>query len=147
MFAVFGQQCKYIQMNRVSFSPRQVTLLLEKYDWIADERQFFGQPNSPYDFSVNDPKEAERRIQKLTETKDKLAKNVNMRAMNLLGSAEEQVSPCVDFCVVYLMGQIKIGNDLCLYTPVSLSVPDMHIYNWGGEGILFFRPCNYLHAR
>jgi structural maintenance of chromosome 2 len=69
-----------------------VTLLLEKYDWIAEERQFFGQPNSPYDFTVNDPKEAERRIQKLTESKEKLSKSVNMRAMNLLGSAEEQVN-------------------------------------------------------
>jgi len=43
--------------------------------------------------SVNDPKESERRIQKLTETKEKLAKSVNMRAMNMLGKAEEQVPP------------------------------------------------------
>ena len=79
------------QRSLQNFFAGQVTLLLEKYDWIADECQFFGQPNSPYDFTVNDPKEAERRIQKLTETKEKLAKSVNMRAMNLLGSAEEQV--------------------------------------------------------
>ena len=68
-----------------------MVLLLEKYNWIAEEKQFFGQANSPYDFNVNNPKEAEKRIQKLTDNKDKLAKNVNIRAMNLLGSAEEQV--------------------------------------------------------
>ncbi|KAL8582210.1 hypothetical protein ACOMHN_004129 [Nucella lapillus] len=87
---------------------RQVTLLLEKYDWIADERQFFGQANSPYDFTVNDPKEAERRIQKLTETKDKLAKNVNMRAMNLLGSAEEQYADLMKKRKIVLNDKAKI---------------------------------------
>ncbi|KAK7508183.1 hypothetical protein BaRGS_00000422, partial [Batillaria attramentaria] len=86
----------------------KVTLLLEKYDWIADERQFFGQPNSPYDFTVNDPKEAERRIQKLTETKDKLAKNVNMRAMNLLGSAEEQYQDLMKKRKIVLNDKAKI---------------------------------------
>lgn len=65
--------------------------MLQNYDWIMDERKYFGQANTAYDFKVNDPKESERRIQKLTETKEKLAKSVNMRAMNMLGKAEEQV--------------------------------------------------------
>ena len=65
--------------------------MLQNYDWIADEKKYFGQTNTAYDFKVNDPKESERRIQKLTETKEKLAKSVNMRAMNMLGKAEEQV--------------------------------------------------------
>lgn len=66
--------------------------LLQSNDWIADEKKYFGQPNTAYDFTANDPKEAERRMQKLQETKEKLSKNVNMRAMNMLGRAEEQVS-------------------------------------------------------
>ena len=69
----------------------QVENLILNYDWIADEKKYFGQPNTAYDFKANDPKEAERRIQKLTDTKEKLSKSVNMRAMNMLGKAEEQV--------------------------------------------------------
>ena len=69
----------------------QVENLIINYDWIADEKKYFGQPNTAYDFKANDPKEAERRIKKLSDTKDKLSKNVNMRAMNMLGKAEEQV--------------------------------------------------------
>ncbi len=65
--------------------------MIMKYDWIAEEKKYFGQPNTAYDFKTNNPKEAERRIQKLQETKEKLSKNVNMRAMNMLGKAEEQV--------------------------------------------------------
>lgn len=75
-------------LNMVS---AQVEYLLEKYEWIVDEKKYFGQPNTAYDFEANDPKEANRRIQKLQSTKDKLSKSVNMRAMNMLGKAEEQV--------------------------------------------------------
>jgi structural maintenance of chromosome 2 len=39
---------------------------------------------------VTDPAEAGRRIQKLEETKEKLKKNVNTRAMNMFSKAEEQ---------------------------------------------------------
>ncbi|XP_077981159.1 structural maintenance of chromosomes protein 2-like [Glandiceps talaboti] len=69
---------------------RMVEHMLDKYEWIAVERQFFGQPNGAYDFKANDPKEAGRRLQKLQDTRDKLAKNVNQRAMNMLSKAEER---------------------------------------------------------
>ena len=64
--------------------------MLDKYEWISDDRKFFGQPNTAYDFKANNPKEAEKAIQKLEETKNKLEKSVNMRAMTMLGKAEEQ---------------------------------------------------------
>lgn len=66
--------------------------LVEKYDWIADEKKYFGQPNTAYDFQAQDPKEAAKTIQKLQEKKEKLSKSVNMRAMNMMGKAEESVS-------------------------------------------------------
>ena len=65
--------------------------MLGKYEWIASEKQFFGQPNTAYDFSANDM-DIGRKLTKLEETKDRLAKNVNMRAMNMLGKAEEKVN-------------------------------------------------------
>ncbi|XP_063962913.1 structural maintenance of chromosomes protein 2-like [Lytechinus pictus] len=68
----------------------RVENLMAKYEWIASERQFFGQPNTAYDFSSSDPKENGRRLQKLQETKEKLGKSVNMRAMNMLSKAEEK---------------------------------------------------------
>ena len=69
---------------------KTVETMLEKYEWIAEERKFFGQSNTAYDFKATDPKEAAKRIQKLEGTKEKLEKTVNMRAMNMLGKAEEQ---------------------------------------------------------
>lgn len=83
-------QYKY-SIYKIHFLPHQVEQMLQKYDWIASERNFFGQPNSAFDFAANDMKDVSRRLSKLQETKDKLGKNVNMRAMNMLGKAEEKV--------------------------------------------------------
>ena len=69
---------------------KTVENMLEKYEWILEERKFFGQSNTAYDFKATDPREAAKRIQKLEGTKEKLEKTVNMRAMNMLGKAEEQ---------------------------------------------------------
>lgn len=65
--------------------------MLKEHSWILEERKYFGQVNTAYDFKANDPKATGHRIQKLQERKDKLSKSVNMRAMNMLGKAEEQV--------------------------------------------------------
>lgn len=72
-------------------SVRQVSRMLEEHEWIHSERQFFGQPNTSYDFKTNNPREAGQRLKKLEETTTKLERNVNKRAMNMLNEAEERV--------------------------------------------------------
>ncbi|XP_048852604.1 structural maintenance of chromosomes protein 2 [Brienomyrus brachyistius] len=68
----------------------RVARMLAENDWIESERHIFGQPNTAYDFKANNPKEAGQRLRKLEETKEKLERNVNMRAMNMLSQAEEK---------------------------------------------------------
>ena len=43
--------------------------MLEKYEWIATERRFFGQPNTAYDFDATNMKEVFRRLAKMQEQK------------------------------------------------------------------------------
>ena len=43
--------------------------MLVHYEWIASDRQYFGQPNTAYDFQATNPKEAQRKISKLQEQK------------------------------------------------------------------------------
>jgi hypothetical protein len=69
----------------------QVSALESKHSWINEEKQYFGNPGGSYDFSENDPHEAGKRISKLQEKSEKLGRNINTRAMNLLGKEEEQV--------------------------------------------------------
>ncbi|KAG8130463.1 hypothetical protein E2320_017278, partial [Naja naja] len=68
----------------------KVAKMLTDYEWISSEKHLFGQPNTAYDFKTNNPKEAGQRLQKLQEKKEKLGRNVNMRAMNMLSEAEER---------------------------------------------------------
>ncbi|NXO57529.1 SMC2 protein, partial [Aramus guarauna] len=68
----------------------KVNKMLKEYKWIASEKALFGQPNTAYDFKTNNPKEAAQKLQKLQETKEKLARNVNMRAMSMLSETEER---------------------------------------------------------
>ncbi|XP_009633524.1 structural maintenance of chromosomes protein 2 [Egretta garzetta] len=68
----------------------KVTKMLKEYEWIASEKPLFGQPNTAYDFKTNNPKEAGQKLQKLLEKKEKLGRNVNMRAMNMLSETEER---------------------------------------------------------
>ncbi|XP_048126588.1 LOW QUALITY PROTEIN: structural maintenance of chromosomes protein 2-like [Alosa alosa] len=68
----------------------RVARMLAEHEWITSERHLFGQPNSAYDFKANNPKEAGQRLRKLEETKEKLERNVNRRAMNMLSEAEER---------------------------------------------------------
>ncbi|XP_062375565.1 structural maintenance of chromosomes protein 2 [Sardina pilchardus] len=68
----------------------RVSRMLAEHEWITSERHLFGQPNSAYDFKANNPREAGQRLKKLEETKEKLERNVNRRAMNMLSEAEER---------------------------------------------------------
>lgn len=83
--------------------------MLSKYDWIATDKEYFGQPNTAFDFGNIEQSEAKKKMERLQEQKvciymcvcmclilalfmqDKLSKSVNMRAMTMLGKAEEKV--------------------------------------------------------
>ncbi|XP_068676105.1 structural maintenance of chromosomes protein 2-like isoform X1 [Montipora foliosa] len=88
----------------------KVEQMLEKYEWICNEKQFFGQPNTAYDFAANDMKEVSRRLTKLQDTKEKLGKNVNMRAMNMLGKAEEKYNDLMKKKRIVLNDKEKIAS-------------------------------------
>ncbi|KAJ6658253.1 hypothetical protein lerEdw1_020525 [Lerista edwardsae] len=76
--------------REASDASAKVAKMQKDHEWIASEKHLFGQPNTAYDFKTNNPKEAGQRLQKLQEKKEKLGRNVNMRAMNMLSEAEER---------------------------------------------------------
>lgn len=64
--------------------------MLSTYSWIETDQHMFGQSGSPYDFETTSPKESSKRCAKIKEKLDTLQKSVNMRALTLLGQAEEK---------------------------------------------------------
>ena len=84
-------QHKLTKLNKdASEAKGQVKYFLSNYEWIASEKQYFGQKDTAYDFEKHDIKESDKKLERLNSSKDKLAKNVNMRAMHLLGEAEKR---------------------------------------------------------
>ncbi|XP_052862774.1 structural maintenance of chromosomes protein 2 [Anopheles cruzii] len=62
----------------------------QQYTWIPEDKEFFGVKNTRYDYHKEDPQEAGRKLKKLQDTKDKMGRNVNQKAMVLLEREEEQ---------------------------------------------------------
>ncbi|TGZ75663.1 hypothetical protein CRM22_000242 [Opisthorchis felineus] len=86
----------------------KIERLLMAHPWIAEERQHFGVENGAYCFTTRDPNEARRRIQTLKERRERLSRTVNMRAMNMLGSAEEQYAELIRRQEIVLADKRKI---------------------------------------
>uniref|UniRef100_H2YJF9 Structural maintenance of chromosomes protein n=1 Tax=Ciona savignyi TaxID=51511 RepID=H2YJF9_CIOSA len=91
LFVIILKYCKY-NLHASSTLPLS---MLEEHEWIANEKSLFGRQSSPYDFEANPPKEASRRLEKLKERQEKLSTSVNMRAMSLLGKAEEKYNELI----------------------------------------------------
>lgn len=69
---------------------RQIENLIENNSWIEDEKDQFGKPNTVYDFSKNDAKDLQHRLREMKNRKEKLAKQVDVRAMGMLAKKEEE---------------------------------------------------------
>lgn len=82
--------------------------MLESNPWIAEERGNFGVPNGSFDFSKRDPVEARQRVEALSKRRDQLSRTVNMRAMNMLGTAEEQYADLLRRREIVLADKQKI---------------------------------------
>lgn len=84
--------------------------LVRHYPWVEAERQYFGKTNTEFDFEANNPTEAGRRIQKLTDAKEKLGQNVNKRAQNMLLKAEEQYQDLMKKKQIVMNDKANIAN-------------------------------------
>ncbi len=82
--------------------------MISSNTWIEEERHQFGVPNGPFDFNKRDPSDARKRVSQLTERRDKLSRTVNMRAMNMLGTAEEQYADLLRRQEIVLADKRKI---------------------------------------
>lgn len=69
---------------------RKVTELANKYDWIEQEKAYFGKKGGIYDFEINKPEELLQKIQYMEGVREKSRRNINTRSINLLDKEEEQ---------------------------------------------------------
>ncbi|XP_076168763.1 structural maintenance of chromosomes 2 [Ptiloglossa arizonensis] len=68
----------------------RVSELTRKYEWIEQDKIYFGKAGGIYDFEVNKPDELEQKVHRLRITREKLSRSINTRAISLFDKEEEQ---------------------------------------------------------
>lgn len=70
----------------------QMKQLVKQFTWIEEEKKHFGKAGSSYDFGGTfNPKKSRQELEDKKARKEDLSKKVNMKAMNMLTEAENQV--------------------------------------------------------
>ncbi|GAA5805506.1 hypothetical protein EDC94DRAFT_603518 [Helicostylum pulchrum] len=77
------------QKDRVT-SEQIVQDMEKRYDWISDEKQFFGEPGSAYDHQNMNLTDAKTELSRLVRKHDSMRKQINVRVMNMIDSNEKK---------------------------------------------------------
>lgn len=60
------------------------------HEWIADERESFGRPKTPYDFGGKNINECKSSLRNITERFQGMKKKINPKVMNMIDSVEKK---------------------------------------------------------
>jgi structural maintenance of chromosome 2 len=71
-------------------SSKKLDILLKTNEWISEEKEMFSKENTIYDFKKQNMKEVHHRLNEIKLRKDKLSKQVDIRAMGMLAKKEEE---------------------------------------------------------
>eukprot|EP00698_Gefionella_okellyi_P016359 TRINITY_DN4678_c0_g4_i2.p1 TRINITY_DN4678_c0_g4~~TRINITY_DN4678_c0_g4_i2.p1 ORF type:complete len:1208 (+),score=437.20 TRINITY_DN4678_c0_g4_i2:43-3666(+) len=67
-----------------------IKALAKKHPWIATEKQYFGQPQSDFDFASRNPHDAHKRLDDLQAQQAQLSKKINKKVMSMFEKAEQE---------------------------------------------------------
>ncbi|KAG1124874.1 hypothetical protein G6F42_009222 [Rhizopus arrhizus] len=71
-------------------SEQTVRDLEAQNEWIADEKQLFGQPGSAYDYTNISLVDVRKQFQNLSSKHEKMRKHINVRVMNMIDNVEKK---------------------------------------------------------
>ncbi|KAL3994489.1 RecF/RecN/SMC N terminal domain family protein [Acanthocheilonema viteae] len=69
---------------------RRAARLEKQHSWIVEEKHHFGQTGTAYDFTDYSIQKGQKELDDRTTRKHALERSINAKAMNMLGTAEEQ---------------------------------------------------------
>ncbi|ORX55008.1 RecF/RecN/SMC protein [Hesseltinella vesiculosa] len=76
------------QQKEQQSAQQLIESLEQEHDWILDQRELFGEPNSPYDFRNINLTDTRKNLQKLVSKRDAMRKKINVRVMNMIDNVE-----------------------------------------------------------
>uniref|UniRef100_A0ACD5XAI0 Uncharacterized protein n=1 Tax=Avena sativa TaxID=4498 RepID=A0ACD5XAI0_AVESA len=87
-------EVKRMEIEQKDCSSR-VDKLLEKYTWIATEKQLFGRSGTDYDFASCEPNKAREELEKIQAQQAGLEKRVNKKVMAMFEKAEDEYNDLI----------------------------------------------------
>jgi structural maintenance of chromosome 2 len=89
-----------------------VARLEADHEWIADERESFGRPNTPYDFHGQNISECKASLKNLTERFQGMKKKINPKVMNMIDSVEKKETSLKNMMKTVVRDKSKIEETI-----------------------------------
>ncbi|KAI0367877.1 condensin complex subunit SMC2 [Pilatotrama ljubarskyi] len=100
-----------IQRERTAAS-NQAANLEKQYEWIVEEREQFGKPGTPYDFSKADIGQLRARAQELEAQQNGMKKRINPKAVHLIDNAERNEADVKKMLAQVLKDKAKMEDTI-----------------------------------
>lgn len=84
----------------------------EEHEWIADEKDNFGRPNTVYDFKRQNIAECKSTLRNLTERFQGMKKKINPKVMNMIDSVEKKEAALKNMMKTVIRDKRKIEETI-----------------------------------
>lgn len=84
-----GHQIEKLHKDQQN-AAQMVANMEKEHEWIAEEKEQFGRPNTPYDFKGQNIAECKSSLRTLTERFHGMKKKINPKVMNMIESVEKK---------------------------------------------------------
>ncbi|KAK2746687.1 Structural maintenance of chromosomes protein 2 [Myotisia sp. PD_48] len=104
---------KLEKLDKDQQNAEQMVLSMEnEYDWIEEEKDSFGRPNTPYDFKNQNIAECKASLRNVTERFQGMKKKINPKVMNMIDSVEKKEASLKNMMKTVIRDKRKIEETI-----------------------------------
>ncbi|KAF7712398.1 Structural maintenance of chromosomes protein [Penicillium ucsense] len=106
-----GHQLEKVQRDQQT-AAQAVSHMEQEHDWIADEKEQFGRPNTPYHFQKQNIAECKSTLRNLSERSQGMKKKINPKVMNMIDSVEKKEAALKNMMRTVIRDKSKIEETI-----------------------------------
>ncbi|KAI1947439.1 Structural maintenance of chromosomes protein 2 [Ophidiomyces ophidiicola] len=106
-----GHQLEKLQKEQHN-AAQAVSSMEGEYDWIEEEKDNFGRPNTPYDFKGQNIAECKSSLRNVTERFQGMKKKINPKVMNMIDSVEKKEASLKNMMKTVIRDKRKIEETI-----------------------------------
>ncbi|KAJ5243192.1 uncharacterized protein N7469_001519 [Penicillium citrinum] len=106
-----GHQLEKLQKDQHT-AAQAVGHMEQEHEWIADEKEHFGRPNTPYHFQDQNIAECKFTLRNLTERFQGMKKKINPKVMNMIDSVEKKEAALKNMMKTVIRDKRKIEETI-----------------------------------